>query len=36
MSPATTWFRYRALRRFFGAAWALRIARTGVRVWGAP
>lgn len=36
MSPSTIWFRYRALRRFFRAVWALRLARGGVRLWGAP
>jgi len=28
--------RYRALRRFFGPSWALRLARAGVRFWGMP
>lgn len=36
MSPALVLARYRALRRFFTPAWALRLARIGVRPWGTP
>lgn len=34
--PTVIWRRYRALRRFFGAVWALRLARAGVRLWSTP
>lgn len=35
-SPIAIWRRYRALRRFFSAVWALRLARAGVRLWSTP